>query len=70
MVRFEGEYDNDNYDTSREGDTGRGVDEISYFIIRDILRLSAKYERIDHDSTIEDKDYDVNRASAEVLIQY
>ncbi len=70
MVRFEGEYDNDNYDTSPEGDTGRGVGEISYFIIRDILRLSAKYERIDHDSTIEDKDYDVNRASAEVLIQY
>ncbi len=70
MVRFEGEYDNDNYDTSREGDTGRGVGEISYFIIRDILRLSAKYERIDHDSTIEEKDYDVNRASAEVLLQY
>jgi len=51
-------------------DTGRGVGEISYFVIRDILRLSAKYERIDHDSTIEEKDYDVNRASAEVLLQY
>ncbi|MCH7646706.1 MAG: outer membrane beta-barrel protein [Nitrospinae bacterium] len=70
MLRLEGEYDNDNYDTARDDDTGRGVGEISYFIIRDILRLSAKYERIDHDSTIEEKDYDVNRASAEVLLQY
>ncbi len=70
MLRLEGEYDNDTYDTARDDDTGRGVGEISYFVIRNILRLSAKYERIDHDSTIEEKDYDVNRASAEVLLQY
>ena len=70
MVRFEGGYDNDNYDTTREEETVRGVGEISYFLIRDILRLSFKYERIDHDSTIEVNDYDVNRGSGEVLLQY
>jgi hypothetical protein len=69
-VRFEGEYDNDNYDTAREEDTGRGAGEISYFIIRDKLRLNARYERTGHDSTTASNDYDVNRVSAELLFQY
>ncbi|MFQ5893111.1 MAG: outer membrane beta-barrel protein, partial [Nitrospinota bacterium] len=36
-VRLEGEYDLDDYNTDREEESGRGVAEIGYFIVRDLV---------------------------------
>lgn len=70
VARITGEYVINDYNTVREEDRSRAVAEIAYFIIRDILQLSVKYERIDNDSTVEADDYDVNRGSIEALLQY